>query len=62
MRGEKDSGEKSRGPGGVTARSRHRLGPGMRLLLGVMAGLVLVAVGLLALDALLPGNGPADGL
>ena len=60
MRGEKDSGEKSRGTGGVTARSRHRLGPGTRLLLGVMAGLVLAAVGLLALDALLPGNGPAD--
>ena len=39
---------------------RRRLGPGARLLVAVLAGLVVAAAGLVAVDRLLPGNGPAD--
>lgn len=54
MARDKRSGRRV-GPG-----AGRRTGPGMRLLLGVTAGLVAAAVGLCVLDAALPGNGPAD--
>lgn len=65
MRGRKDRGEKDHGAkdGAVASaagRPRRRMGPGVRLLLAVAAGLVVAAAGLVALDVLLPGNGPAD--
>ena len=65
MRGRKDRGEKDHGAkdGAVASaagRPRRRTGPGVRLLLAVAAGLVVAAAGLVALDVLLPGNGPAD--
>ena len=55
--GEAADGER-RGPDGC----RHRgTGPGGRLLLAVLAGLALLAAGVVALDRLvLPGNGRAD--